>query len=398
MKRVTTIGVVMDNFRPAILEGAGVYAREHGIRLDGRWSVRADWMPADIAWDGVVAYLVDGKETLNRISALGLPLLHLAGWLGPLARPRMEPDFAVAAALAVGEFQRLGLARVAGLEWRPYPIDRRAYRGLRLALRQAGMEFAGLYSWEKGISAGRIRSLGDELMAVERPFGLFLAHAGVAWSLVDELLERGIRIPEDISIIVIDKDVQGTPVLAAVPLTAVMLDDWQVGYEAAAWLHRMIRGEEHHQRILRVPPAGLLRRESTGTTTYQDPLVAKALHVIAGPVDADLTVDELAKRVGASRRNLEQRFRKVTGNTPNAAILKRRISEAKRLLEKGIGSLSEVAQASGFSSVHYFTTAFKREVGEAPGVYRRGKQETVRHATGGAQLGEGEAGQDHGPG
>ena len=141
----------------------------------------------------------------------------------------------------------------------------------------------------------------------------------------------------------------------------------------------MIRGEEHHQRILRVPPAGLLRRESTGTTTYQDPLVAKALHVIAGPVDADLTVDELAKRVGASRRNLEQRFRKVTGNTPNAAILNRRISEAKRLLEKEIGSISEVAQASGFSSVHYSTTAFKREVGEAPGAYRLGTKEKVRH-------------------
>jgi LacI family transcriptional regulator len=379
MKRVTTIGVVMDNFRPAILEGAGVYAREHGIRLDGRWSVRADWMPDHIAWDGILAYLVDGKDTLDRIAALKLPLLHLAGWLGPQARPRMEPDFAMAAALAVAEFQRLGLARVAGMEWRPYPIDRRAYRGLRLALRQASMEYVGLFSWEKGIWTDQIQSLADELMKVERPFGLFLVHAGVAWSLVDELLERGIGIPEDIAIIVIDKDVQRTPALAAVPLTAVMLDDWQVGYEAAAWMHRMIRGEEHHQRILRIPPAELLRRESTGATTYQDPLVAKALHVITGPVDADLTVDKLTRLVGASRRNLEQRFRKVTGNTLNAAILHHRISEAKRLLGKGIGSIAEVAQASGFSSVHYFTTAFKREVGEAPGAFRRNKKEKNHH-------------------
>jgi transcriptional regulator GlxA family with amidase domain len=144
-------------------------------------------------------------------------------------------------------------------------------------------------------------------------------------------------------------------------------------------MHRMIRGEEHHQRILRIPPAELLRRESTGATTYQDPLVAKALHVITGPVDADLTVDKLTRLVGASRRNLEQRFRKVTGNTLNAAILHHRISEAKRLLGKGIGSIAEVAQASGFSSVHYFTTAFKREVGEAPGAFRRNKKEKNHH-------------------
>jgi LacI family transcriptional regulator len=378
MKRATTIGVVMDNFRPSILEGAGVYAREHGIRLDSRWSVRADWVPDHIAWDGILAYLVDGKETLNRISALGVPLLHLAGWLGRQALPRMEPDFAMGAALAVGEFRKMGLSRVAGMEWRPYSIDRRAYRGLRSAVRKAGMEFAGLTSWKKGEWAVQIGSLADELMKIERPFGLFLVHAGVAWSLVDELLKREIRIPEDVSIIVIDKDVQRTPALAAVPLTAVMLDDWQLGYEAAAWMHRMIRGEDACQRIVRIPPSGVLRRESTGMTADRDPVVAKALHLIDGPVDGDLTVDELAKRVGVSRRKLEQRFRKITGGTPHEAILDRRITEAKRLLESGSESISEVGQACGFSSVHYFTTAFSREVGESPGAYRRGRKEGVR--------------------
>jgi LacI family transcriptional regulator len=378
MKRDITIGVVMDNFRPAILEGAGVYAREHGILLDGRWSVRADWVPDHIAWDGILAYLVDGKETLDRISALGVPLLHLAGWLGRQARPRMEPDFAMAAALAVHEFQRMGLVRVAGMEWRPYSIDQRAYRGLRSALRKAGMEYVGLTSRKKGDWAAQIGSHADELMKVEQPFGLFLVHAGMAWSLVDELLKREVRIPEDISIIVIDKDVQRTPALAAVPLTAVLLDDWQLGYDVAAWMHRMIRGEAHQQRILRIQPSGVLRRESTGTTGERDPVVAKALHVIEGPVDADLTVDELAKRVGVSRRKLELRFRKITGGTLHSAILDRRITEAKRLLESGFESISEVGQACGFSSVHYFTTAFRREVGESPGAYRRGRNEGLR--------------------
>ena len=174
MKRDMTIGVVMDHFRPAILEGAGVDAREHGILLDGRWSVRADWVPDHIAWDGILAYLVDGKEALDRISALGVPLLHLAGWLRRQARPRMEPDFAMAAALAVHEFQRMGLVRVPGMEWRPYSIDQRAYRGLRSALRKAGMEYVGLTSRKKGDWAAQIGSDADELMKVERPFGLFL--------------------------------------------------------------------------------------------------------------------------------------------------------------------------------------------------------------------------------
>ncbi len=42
------------------------------------------------------------------------------------------------------------------------------------------------------------------------------------------------------------------------------------------------------------------------------------------------------------------------------------------VMQTGGLSVAQVAEIVGFSSVHYFTTAFKREVGETPGVYRAG--------------------------
>src|SRR5690606_4438696 len=97
------IGVVMDYFRPAIIEGAGAYARANGLRIDPRWSVRGDWMSKSPGWDGVLVNLVEGRETLKRVEALGIPVVHLNGWLGESTKPRVEADYARCAEMAVAE-------------------------------------------------------------------------------------------------------------------------------------------------------------------------------------------------------------------------------------------------------------------------------------------------------
>ena len=372
MDESCTIGVVMDFFRPAVIDGAGAYARENGLRLDARWAVRADWMPESPGWDGVLAHFVDMETVYKRVMGLGVPVVHLSGWLGGAALPRVQHDFVGCARLAVEEFGKLGLKRVAAIELRRFSIDLQSYRGLRVALRRAGMDFEGVPVADGTGLSRQSRDLADQLERIQRPLGLFMVHAGLTWSVVDELLKRGIRVPEDVAIIVIDKDAQQTCALAPLPLTAVTLDDWQQGYEAARMAHRMILGETSGgTRILRIPPAGLVRRESTGGESNNDPVVAKALHLIEMQAVGGLAADELAMRVGVSRRNFEQRFRQATGSTPHAAILARRMNEAKRLLSAGGCGVAEVAEACGFSSVHYFTTAFKRECGQTPGGFRK---------------------------
>jgi hypothetical protein len=56
----------MDFMNPGYIDGAGAYARQHGIRLDARWSVRADWMPERPAWEGVLVNLVDMETAYLR--------------------------------------------------------------------------------------------------------------------------------------------------------------------------------------------------------------------------------------------------------------------------------------------------------------------------------------------
>jgi LacI family transcriptional regulator len=384
VERKKTIGLLMDYVIPGVIDGAGAYVREHGLRIDARWSVRADWMPESPGWDGVLAHLVDSEGVLGRVGSLGLPVVHLSGWLAGSV-PRVDTDYRACAALAVGEFRELGLRRVAGVDSRVSRVGRRSFLGLRVAARRAGLEFVTIPRWPRGEDfPDGVRWVAERLAAGKRPCGLFLPHAGFTFSVLDELAALGVRVPEDVAVIVIDKDVQRTAALAPVPLTAVVPDDWHQGYEAARMVHRLMDGKRIGKRIVRIAPVGIVRRNSTGVETTHDPVVAKALHWIRERPLGRLSVRQLANYAGVSRRTLEQRFRRETGRTLHAAIMRRRVDEAKRLLRAGDLTVAEVAEAAGYSSVHYFSTAFKREIGETPGRWRRAAGENRESAKSGS--------------
>ena len=236
-----------------------------------------------------------------------------------------------------------------------------------------GLDLVCLEAWRQGMPwLDGVVAMASELAELARPSGLFLPHAAVVFSLLDALSDCSVRVPEDLAIIVIDKDVQRTAELAPVPLSAVILDDWQQGYEAAALAHGMLRGESMTGYRRTIAPVGLVRRKSTGIEMTKDPVVAKALYLIREQLARIEGVGGLAERVGVSRRTLETRFRRETGSTVHAMLTARRMEEAKRLLRTAGYPVAQVAELLGFSSVHYFTTAFKREVGKTPGAYRTG--------------------------
>lgn len=74
---------------------------------------------------------------------------------------------------------------------------------------------------------------------------------------------------------------------------------------------------------------------------------------------------------GLSRSHFSRRIRALTGLWPQTMILGSRIEAAKHLLERDVGSLSEVAYTSGFADQSHLTRAFRRATGLTPGGYRR---------------------------
>lgn len=102
-----------------------------------------------------------------------------------------------------------------------------------------------------------------------------------------------------------------------------------------------------------------------------DPELSRALALMHKKPEHPWTVAELAERVGMSRTAFAVRFKAKTGVGPLEHLTQWRVQTACALLRESAKGLDEVAWRVGYESAAAFSKAFKREMGVAPGEYRR---------------------------
>jgi AraC family transcriptional regulator len=86
---------------------------------------------------------------------------------------------------------------------------------------------------------------------------------------------------------------------------------------------------------------------------------------------ATITLAELSRVAGLSRRHFLRAFRESVGDTPVGYVRTLRIEEAKRRLSQGSQSITQVALDCGFSHAQHFATTFRRATGLTPSAFRR---------------------------
>lgn len=85
---------------------------------------------------------------------------------------------------------------------------------------------------------------------------------------------------------------------------------------------------------------------------------------------APLTLDALAAEAALSRFHLIRAFRRLTGLTPHAYVVQRRVQRARRLILQG-APLADTAAACGFADQSHMTRQFTRACGLTPGAFAR---------------------------
>jgi LacI family transcriptional regulator len=104
----------------------------------------------------------------------------------------------------------------------------------------------------------------------------------------------------------------------------------------------------------------------------EDPDVAAALRFIERNLARKIRVRDVVAGIAASsRRSLERRFRDGPGRSIAAELRRLRILKAKRLLSETGLLVKQVAHESGFGDPIRLHEVFLREVGMAPGAYRK---------------------------
>jgi AraC family transcriptional regulator len=97
----------------------------------------------------------------------------------------------------------------------------------------------------------------------------------------------------------------------------------------------------------------------------------KALGYIDKNLTRELSLFEIAREAGFSVPHFYRLFRRLTGDTVGAYIVRRKVSMAAHDLAVSDEPITGIAFKYGFESHDVFTRAFKRVYGISPSAYRR---------------------------
>jgi AraC family L-rhamnose operon transcriptional activator RhaR len=111
-----------------------------------------------------------------------------------------------------------------------------------------------------------------------------------------------------------------------------------------------------------------------GDTAARNPAaiaVQRVMRYLRDNYGRPLTIRDAAAQVHLSERHISRLFRAAMGVSIMDYLTSLRIEAAGQLLLERQLSIKEVAEASGYPDVHYFTTLFRRRTGLTPASFRR---------------------------
>lgn len=114
--------------------------------------------------------------------------------------------------------------------------------------------------------------------------------------------------------------------------------------------------------------------------------ISRALKMIhEGQLD-ELGLKNFSDKLGMSERHLRRLFDEHLGASPIQISISHRLSLAKIMLEQNNVSITELAFASGFSSVRRFNEAFLQKYRQSPSQFKKTKKEKVNMSQADFQL------------
>jgi LacI family transcriptional regulator len=358
------------------------------LRIHGSWSVEfqegdfTEQLPEWFSrwkWDGVIAR-VKTSFGARKLSKLKVPVVDLYGGLSGFGFYTIRSDEHNVGQLGAEHliergFQRFAFCGFNGTDW----SDMRKM-GFEQRVAEAGFSCLSFQN-PRPHPTKRLpeyeehgqryeQQLKQWLTSLPKPLGLMACNDSRGRQVLNCCRELNVAVPDDLAVIGVDRD-EIFCELSDLPLSSVILNSQQIGFEAAALLNRMMSGEELTDCPRLIRPMGVATRRSTDVLAIEDRHIAGALRIIREHACQGLDIPTLLKSVPLSRSVLERRFAQILGRSPNEEILRVKLGRACRLLEESELSLAEVAEKCGFKHAEYFSRLFKKKLGPTPGGFRK---------------------------
>lgn len=324
--------------------------------------------------DGVV--MTDGRAEDFAMLPRGMPAVTTSAYLKSVSLPRVCDDQRWIGELAAGYFMRRGFQMVAYCGYPFHHGSRLRGEGFVAATRTAkakALVYEVKGSPEEDVAFNSTKEqarLRGWLRRLPKPCAVLAFSDTLAGLLLQLALNEGLRIPEDVALLGIDNDVFMQRSLP-LGLSSIEIGSEETGKKAAGvvcdWVIKGIVPVDE----MRVRHARLVPRQTTDRHYTEDDFAAQALDFIHEHGDSAPTVEEIAARMGCTRRTVERRFRAALGNSVHQVVQELRLERAQACLLESQAPLKEVALACGFSSDRHLCTAFRQRFGMTPGEFRQ---------------------------
>jgi len=355
-----------------LVQGIVDYIRKHEswsfyLMEQGRGDDPPSWL-AHWKGDGIIAR-IESKAIADAILKSGLPTVDVSAARRVPAIPWVETDDRTIAQLAADHFLQRGFRNFAFCgDSRFHWSNWRGERFVEL-LRGTG------HSCESFIPPSRqsdkqVAAIEAWLERLPKPVGVFACYDIRGQQVLDACRNAHLAVPDEVAVLGVDND-QLLCELASPHLSSIIPDTHRTGYEAAALLACMMKGERSYALETRIPPVGVCVRQSSDVLATDDSHVALAVQFIRERATESIKVNDVLRAVHLSRKVLETRFKRLLNRTVHDEIIRVRLNHVKDLLLNTDLKLAEVGSRAGFEHVEYMSVAFKRETGHTPGSYRK---------------------------
>jgi len=370
----------------AILRGIARYSHVHGPWVfyrrppfywgTGRVEVFSHWLHKVNA-DGMILREQRKRGQTERFLAIGLPTVVAAYRELFPGLINIVTDDAAIGRMAAEHLMHRGFKRFAYCGFgQAYCWSRQRGNSFSQRIAEAGLEahyceyqprrLGGQHSWEK-----EQRVIADWLKLLPKPIGLMACNDDMSQQVVEACKIADLQVPEQVAIVGVGND-DLICELASPPLSSVVLSTAKAGYEAAAELDKLMRGERVMEHAVVVRPNRVATRQSTNVFTVADHYVLDALRLIHTRAKKEpLQVDDVLRSVAISRRGLYDRFARTLGRSVHEEIKRVRVDEFARLLVSTDLPISQIASRLGCLDIKNLARYFKQAKGMSPLTYRK---------------------------
>jgi len=377
IRQVAVLVETEDSWGCSVIRGIADYSQNHGhwyLLIDPRDHEQRSTLPDLWAGHGIIAR-IGSRAQIEQIRERAVPTVNVDTVFEKLSGVYdVVTDDIERSRLAFAHLRDRGFEEFAYFAppSRKYSTTRGSEfmtlvkeAGFRCSEYKPGYRIGRKIGWQE-----QQRRVSRWLSLLPKPIAVLTVDAASGRQLAEICYASEIRVPDEVAILAGDTDDLMCEVCTP-PLSSVAVAGRRIGYEAAVLLDKLISGEIPTKQQNKIPPQGVISRQSTDILAIDDPMIVRALRFIQTHAFQDIVVQDILHEVPISRRSLEIQFRRYLGRSPAEEIRRVRLEKGLELLARSDLAISEIATACGFTNGTRFGVAFRKRFQQTPLAYRK---------------------------